>query len=56
MSDQAVNILSNEECGLGQEVSSCADNQSEAESISEEERVRKLFLICDEDGDGFIDR
>lgn len=43
MSDLAANMLSNDECGLGQEVSSCADNQSEAESISEEERVRNSF-------------
>jgi len=25
-------------------------------SICDEERVRKLFLACDGDGDGFIDR
>lgn len=36
--------------------SNCTDNQSETESISEEERVKRLFAICDADGDGFIDR
>lgn len=32
------------------------DTISETESISEEERVRRLFAVCDADGDGFIDR
>lgn len=36
--------------------SNCGDTNSEAESISEEERVRKLFAVCDADGDGYIDR
>lgn len=36
--------------------SNCGDTNSEAESISEEERVRRLFSVCDADGDGYIDR
>lgn len=36
--------------------SNCGDTNSEAESISEEERVRRLFAVCDADGDGYIDR
>lgn len=36
--------------------SSSESNSSETESVSEEERVRRLFLVCDADGDGFIDR
>jgi Ca2+-binding EF-hand superfamily protein len=32
------------------------DVTSEAESLCEEERVRKLFQACDADGDGYIDR
>ena len=32
------------------------DTNSETESISEEDRVRRLFTVCDTDGDGFIDR
>nr|CAH0099402.1 unnamed protein product [Daphnia galeata] len=35
--------------------SNCGDTNSEAESISEEERVRRLFAVCDADGDGYID-
>ncbi|XP_046397760.1 colorectal mutant cancer protein [Ischnura elegans] len=31
------------------------DTASEAGSISEEERIRKLFQVCDGDGDGYID-
>ncbi|KAF4518288.1 hypothetical protein B566_EDAN005856, partial [Ephemera danica] len=31
------------------------DVTSEAESVCEEERVRKLFQACDADGDGYID-
>jgi len=36
--------------------SNYTDTNSETESISEEGRVRKLFTVCDADGDGFIDR
>jgi len=35
--------------------SNYTDTNSETESISEEGRVRKLFTVCDADGDGFID-
>lgn len=38
------------------ETGSNSETNSEAESISEEERVRRLFAVCDADGDGFIDR
>jgi len=38
------------------ETGSNSETNSEAESISEEERVRRLFSVCDADGDGFIDR
>ena len=41
---------------LGDMGSNCGDTNSEAESISEEERVRRLFSVCDADGDGYIDR
>lgn len=34
----------------------CEETNSEQESISEEERVRRLFAACDADGDGYIDR
>ncbi|KOX72320.1 hypothetical protein WN51_01418 [Melipona quadrifasciata] len=37
-------------------MSQTADAESEAGSICDEERVRKLFQACDGDGDGFIDR
>lgn len=37
-------------------MSQIADAESEAGSICDEERVRKLFQACDGDGDGFIDR
>lgn len=37
-------------------MSKTADVESEAGSICDEERVRKLFQACDGDGDGFIDR
>ncbi|XP_015434832.1 PREDICTED: colorectal mutant cancer protein [Dufourea novaeangliae] len=36
-------------------MSQTADAESEAGSICDEERVRKLFQACDGDGDGFID-
>lgn len=36
-------------------MSQIADAESEAGSICDEERVRKLFQACDGDGDGFID-
>lgn len=36
--------------------SNCEETNSEQESISEEERVRRLFAACDADGDGYIDR
>ncbi|XP_046432887.1 colorectal mutant cancer protein isoform X2 [Neodiprion fabricii] len=36
-------------------MSKAADAESEAGSICDEERVRKLFQACDGDGDGFID-
>lgn len=42
--------------GEGEPPCDAASDRSEAESISEEERVRRLFAICDADGDGFIDR
>lgn len=38
------------------ETGSNSETNSEAESISEEERVRRLFAVCDADGDGYIDR
>ena len=31
-------------------------NSNSSESISDEERVRRLFAVCDADGDGYIDR
>lgn len=37
-------------------MSQIADAESEAGSICDEERVKKLFQACDGDGDGFIDR
>lgn len=37
-------------------MSQTADAESEAGSICDEERVKKLFQACDGDGDGFIDR
>lgn len=37
-------------------MSNYTDTASEADSISDEERVRRLFVVCDADGDGFIDR
>ncbi|OAD56562.1 hypothetical protein WN48_03249 [Eufriesea mexicana] len=37
-------------------MSQTADAESEAGSICDEERIRKLFQACDGDGDGFIDR
>ncbi|XP_017758142.1 PREDICTED: colorectal mutant cancer protein isoform X2 [Eufriesea mexicana] len=36
-------------------MSQTADAESEAGSICDEERIRKLFQACDGDGDGFID-
>lgn len=36
--------------------SSCTETNSDTESISDEERVRRLFAVCDADGDGYIDR
>ncbi|XP_057320463.1 colorectal mutant cancer protein [Microplitis mediator] len=36
-------------------MSQTADAESEAGSICDEERVKKLFQACDGDGDGFID-
>ncbi|XP_043268351.1 colorectal mutant cancer protein [Venturia canescens] len=36
-------------------MSHIADGESEAGSICDEERIRKLFQACDGDGDGFID-
>jgi Ca2+-binding EF-hand superfamily protein len=36
--------------------SSCTETNSDTDSISDEERVRRLFAVCDADGDGYIDR
>ena len=36
--------------------SNCTETNSDTESISDEERVRRLFAVCDADGDGYIDR
>lgn len=38
------------------DMGSNSETNSEAESISEEERVKRLFAVCDTDGDGYIDR
>ncbi len=35
---------------------SASTSGSASSSTDEEERLRRLFLTCDRDGDGFIDR
>lgn len=45
-----------QDCNVIDMGSNCGDTNSETESISEEERVRRLFSVCDADGDGYIDR
>lgn len=34
-------------------LSACSEDTN---SITDEEKIRQLFQVCDNDGDGFIDR
>lgn len=51
-----VRAVQNHEDDMLETASNCEETNSEQESISEEERVRRLFAVCDADGDGYIDR
>ncbi|XP_013380937.1 uncharacterized protein LOC106152021 [Lingula anatina] len=41
--------------GASKEKKSCSSSGSDSSSTGEEERLRRLFQACDEDGDGLID-
>ena len=48
--DQVPGYMHKEDC------KSVSCSGSESSSTEEEERLKRLFQTCDQDGDGFIDR